>query len=348
MSKTRIAVLGAGWWAVENHIPILKSNRDVEVIGVCRPGRDELREVQRRFNIPFATESYKELLELENLDGVIVSSPHHLHFEHASAALELGKHVLCEKPMALHTWEAERLTEIAQAKQLHFLIPYGWNYTDLALTARDMLAQDMIGEIEHVQLLMGSALRDLLGGTGSWFADHTSTRPELAAWSDPVLGGGYAHGQLTHGLALLLWITELVPSEAFAIMKSSSSGSDLYDSVCCWFKNGASGVLGGAGTIPPGSPKQMDIRIFGSNGTVLFDIERPRLEIHYNDGRVVSSQVQIQPGQYDCVEPIRVFIDLIRGRQVENRSSELLGARVVRFIETIMRSSISRSLTKVE
>lgn len=348
MSKTRIAVLGAGWWAAENHIPILKSRHDVEIVGVCRPGREELQKVQERFDILFGTEDYRELLELEDLEGVIVSSPHHLHFEHASAVLEKGLHVLCEKPMTLHTSEATRLVKLAREKQLHFVIPYGWNYTDFALTARDMLAQGMIGEIEHIQVLMGSALRDLLGGTGSWFADHTSSRPELTTWSDPAVGGGYAHGQLTHGLALLFWITELVPLEIFAIMKNSSRGADLYDSVCCWFKNGASGVFGGAATIPPGSAKQMDIRIFGADGVVVLDIERPRLEVHYNDGRILSHQMRIQPGQYDCIEPIHVFIDLIRGKPVENRSSESLGARVVSFVEAAFRSASSRSLAKIE
>jgi predicted dehydrogenase len=348
MSKTRIAVLGAGWWAVENHIPILRLRQDVEIIGVCRPGREELRKVQERFDIPFGTEDYKQLLELEGLEGVVVSSPHNLHFEHSSAALEKGYHVLCEKPMALHASEAARLVELVRAKQLHFMIPYGWNYTDLALAARDIFAQSMIGEIEHVQILMGSALRDLLGGTGSWFADHTSSRPELTTWSDPAVGGGYAHGQLTHGLALLFWITELVPIEIFAMMKNSARGADLYDSVCCWFKNGASGVFGGAGTIPPGSPKQLDIRVFGAEGVVVLDIERPRLEVHHNDGSILSHQLTIQPGQYDCIEPVNVFVDLIRGRPVENRSSEFLGARVVNFIEAAFLSVKSRSPARVE
>lgn len=347
-TTTRIAVLGAGWWAVENHIPVLKSLHNVEIAGVCRPGREELKKIQERFEIAVGTEDYRELLKIKDLDGVVVSSPHHLHFEHAFAALKEGYHVMCEKPMALHTAEAQQLAKFAHDAKLHFLIPYGWNYTGFAETARNIIQQRAIGDIEHVQMLMGSALRDLLGGTGSWFADHTPSRPELPTWSDPAAGGGYAHGQLTHGLALLLWITELVPAEVFAMMKNSSRGADLYDSVCCSFKNGASGVFGGAGTIPPGSAKQMDIRIFGTKGVVLLDVERPRLEVHYNDGQMFSQQMQQQPGQYDCIQPIHAFVDLVRGRPVENRSSESLGARVVSFIDASVRSAKSRSLVTVE
>ncbi len=127
MPKTRIGVIGAGWWAAENHIPVLQSRQDVEIVGICRLGREELRKAQERFGIPYGTEDYKELLALKGLEGVVVSSPHHLHFEHASAALERGIHVLCEKPMTLLASEANRLAGLAQSRHLHFLIPYGWS-----------------------------------------------------------------------------------------------------------------------------------------------------------------------------------------------------------------------------
>src|SRR5690348_308509 len=150
MPKTRIAVIGAGWWAAENHIPVLKSRPDVEVTGVCRLGREELRRVQDKFGIPFGTEDYRELLAHDRPDGVIVSSPHNLHYEHAAAALEAGIHVLCEKPMVLHASEARQLVSVAKSRNLHLVIPYGWNYTDYVEAARDMVRQGEIGNIEHV------------------------------------------------------------------------------------------------------------------------------------------------------------------------------------------------------
>src|SRR6266446_9785081 len=172
VSKTRIAVLGAGWWAAENHIPVLKSRPDVEIVGICRLGREELRKARERFGIPFGTEDYKELLAIENLEGVVVSTPHHLHYEHAAAALEKGLHVMCEKPMTLHALEARNLANLARSRHLHFVIPYGWNYTDIAAKARDLIRQGEIGEIEHVLCHMASPLRDLFSGTGAWFAEE--------------------------------------------------------------------------------------------------------------------------------------------------------------------------------
>src|SRR2546421_7004122 len=104
----RIGVIGAGWWAVANHIPALLANPAVELVGICGLESDQLRRVQAQFNIPFATNSYTELLAHADLHGVVVSSPHTLHYEHARAALERGCHVLVEKPLATTAREIGR------------------------------------------------------------------------------------------------------------------------------------------------------------------------------------------------------------------------------------------------
>ncbi len=348
MSKTRIAVLGAGWWAGENHIPVLKSRPDVEIAGICRLGCEELRKAQEHFYIPFGTEDYQELLALENLEGVVVSTPHSLHYQHAAAALEKGLHVLCEKPMALQASEARKLAALAESRNLHFVIPYGWSYTDFAAKARSLVQQGEIGEIEHVLCHMASALRDLFDGTGAWFAEEAFFRPQKKTWSDPEGGGGFAHGQLTHALGLLYWITNLEPAEIFCFSRSSQSGADLFDAISCRFKNGATGMLGGSGTMPPGSPYQVDLRIFGSQGMLLLDIERPRLEVRRNDGRNSLIPLKTQPGEYSCVAPVERFVDLIQGKNTENCSNATLGAAVVATLDAACRSAKSGTIEEAE
>lgn len=336
-----IGVIGTGWWAVENHIPVLQALPEVEVTAVCRLGREELRKVQERFRIPFGTEDYKEVLAHGKLDGVVVTSPHHLHYEHAIAALDRGIHVVCEKPMTLKTSDAKRLVELVESKKLHFLIPHGWNYTDYAGFAKEQIEGGAIGSIEHVHCHMGSALRDLFSGAGLWAAEKAFFKPEAKTWSDPSVGGGFAHGQLTHALALLLWITDLEPAEVFAFIGKGKTGADLYNSISCRFKNGVTGMLGGAATMPARSTYQVDIRVFGSEGMLLLDIERPRLEIRRVDERNFSFPMSITPGFYACVEPLRVFVDLLKGKAVENRSTARLGARVVEILDAALRSASS-------
>ncbi|HEX5482576.1 MAG TPA: Gfo/Idh/MocA family oxidoreductase [Terriglobia bacterium] len=336
-----IGIIGTGWWALKNHIPVLQSRKDVKIASVCGLGRDGLLKIQKDFGIGFATEDYRELLARDNLDGVVISSPHPCHYDHASAALGRGVHVFCEKPMVLHAAEARRLAALTASGKRHFLIAYGWNYTPLAIEARDLILKGKVGKIEHVQCHMGSATRDLFSGEEFWFSQKDTVKPDPRTWSDPAGGGGFANGQLTHALALLFYITGLQPQEVFAYMTSSKTGADLTDAISCRFKNGATGMLGGAGTMPARSTYQIDIRIFGSEGMLLLDIERPRLELYRHDGESVLRAGIHEPGEYSCVEPPHAFIDLIQGKQVENRSPAELGVSVVELLEAAFRSAHS-------
>ena len=98
MQKAKIGVVGAGWWACEFHIPHLLQNPHAEVVAISRLGSEELEKIQKSFNIQFGSEDHRELYA-HDLDGVIVASPHILHEEHATAALQNNCHVMVEKPM---------------------------------------------------------------------------------------------------------------------------------------------------------------------------------------------------------------------------------------------------------
>ncbi len=117
MKKVRIGFIGAGWWATTNHIPLLAQHPDVELVGVCRLGNEMLQTIKEKFGFPFATEDYRELLQ-QGLDGVVVTSPHHVHYEHARAALEAGCHVMVEKPISESYAEAQAMIELAQEKNV--------------------------------------------------------------------------------------------------------------------------------------------------------------------------------------------------------------------------------------
>jgi predicted dehydrogenase len=341
MKTVRIGVLGAGHWAVENHIPVLRSIEGVEIAGICRLGQDELRHICDGFGIPFGTQYYREILALPALDGVVISSPHNLHFEQAAAALERGISVVCEKPMTLHSKDARSLEFMVGESGKHFLIPFGWNYTDFAYEAKTRLQNDEIGEVVHVHCHMASALQDLFSGEGAWFAVDRVIKPDMSTWSNPATGGGFGYGQLTHALGLLFYITEFSPAQVFAMTQLSPTGADLSAAISCRFDNGVTGVIGGAATMPPDSTYQVDIRIFGKRGMMMLDLERPRLEIRRHDGHHFHMSMTAKPGEYLCKEPLQTFVRLLRGENADNRSSASIGRRTVEVLDAAFRSAQS-------
>lgn len=347
MKGLRIGVLGAGHWAVENHIPVLQSFERVEVAGICRLGKHEIKHICDRFGIPIGTEDYRQVLAIPGLDGVVVSSPHDLHFEQSMAALEKNISVVCEKPMALYAKDARSLESLAARSSAHFLIPFGWNYTDFAFEARAYLQDGAIGEVVHVHCHMASALQDLFSGQGAWFAVDNVIKPDMSTWSNPATGGGFAYGQLTHALGLLFYITEFSPAQVFAMTGLSPTGTDLSAAISCRFDNGVTGMIGGAATMPPDSTYQVDIRIFGKRGMMMLDLERPRLEIRRHDGHHAKMLMTAKPGEYSCVEPLRTFVRLLRGEDADNRSPASIGRRTVQVLDAAFRSARSGRLEEV-
>src|SRR5580692_9769162 len=116
--RIKCGVIGAGWWATYAHIPALLAHPAAHLVAIQTRDLDEARKIANDFGVPMACVTAAELLAIEGIEAVVVSSSPNLHYEHALAALELGKHVLVEKPMTMTAAEASRLVEIAQERDL--------------------------------------------------------------------------------------------------------------------------------------------------------------------------------------------------------------------------------------
>ncbi|HET7717838.1 MAG TPA: Gfo/Idh/MocA family oxidoreductase [Bauldia sp.] len=343
--RARIGVIGAGWWAVVNHIPVLRTLPACEVVAVNRLGTDELKAVTEKFAIPLGYEDYRQMLAEVPMDGVVISSPHVLHFEHAKAALEKSSHVLVEKPLATSAAEARALVALAKERGKEIIVPYGWNFRPFTAEARRLAAG--VGRIEHVVLQMANALDDLFAGEPMKETEGAMFRPPPSTWADPKRAGGFGWGQLVHALGLMFRVADLEPTEVFAMTGASKAGVDYYDAAAVRFSGGATGAISGAATLPKGRPVQIDLRIFGSEGMLLLDIERERVELRRRDGR--DEVVPLRPGDgaYECESPLRMFVDICNGKPVDNPADGIVGARAVEVLDAMYRSVASGRVERV-
>lgn len=341
MERVRVGVIGAGSWAVSNHIPVLAARPDVELVVVNRLGVEPLSKIQERFGFAKATEDYREALG-EGLDAVVVASPAGLHYEHAKAALESGANVLCEKPFTLSARDAWDLVRTAESTGRHLLIAFGWNYKEMARRARDLLQGRSIGQIEHMMIHMASPTRELLQARGAYFAAAMEFPPERETWTDPAKsGGGYCPAQLSHALGLALWVTGLRAEEVFAWMSSPEAEVDLHDAITIRYRHGAIGTLSGASTPSGANKHQLEVRIYGSEGMFLLDVEREQVWLFRRPEDQVRLDLEPNAGLYDCYGPPNTLIDLTLGKPAENCSPPELGARTVEVIETAYHSVAS-------
>lgn len=335
--KLRAAIIGAGWYAAQNHIPALAARPEVVLDGVCRLGTAELERVREHFGFAFAAEDDRAVLARAP-DIVVVASPHHLHYEHARDAIEAGAHVLCEKPMTLDPAEAYDLVTRARERGTHLLVANSFHYAPRMVEVRDLLGRGSVGRIEHVMASFLSATRPVFEGAVGFKRWETSFfRPDRATWQSPGQGGGFAYGQLSHAIPLMLWLTGLDAVEVGA-RTLDKGGIDICDAATVLCAGGAVVSLSGAPAMPEGRRALMRLFVAGSEGLATVELDRDRCEILRDDGS--ESLIEVPAGSWSPhgAGPPDALVDLALGRG-QNLSPGWLGARTVAVIEALLRSA---------
>lgn len=113
-SPVRVAIVGCGAQSQLAHIPALRENRNVEIAALCDPDIRKINHLRRLYGIPRHYLDFDDLKLDENIDAVVIATPNHLHAPMAIAAMEYGKDVLCEMPLALNSEEATAMVEASE------------------------------------------------------------------------------------------------------------------------------------------------------------------------------------------------------------------------------------------
>ena len=116
LETIRVAIIGAGRNTVNRHIPGLLAQEEVQITGVCNRSRESSQQVADRFEIPNVYDNWRQLIEAGNNDAVVIGTWPYLHKPAAVAALQAGKHVLCEARMAMNLAEAREMAEAARQR----------------------------------------------------------------------------------------------------------------------------------------------------------------------------------------------------------------------------------------
>ena len=178
----RVGILGTGPHATNTVLPAFRA-QGWEVGALCSIDPD-LPEQAARLGIPVATADYRALVDRDDLDAVAIATPTSTHREIMLAAVAAGKHVLCEKPMAMNLHEARDMQAAAEAAGITAMIDFEFRFTPARLHVRQLLADGYVGELRHATI-------DLL-------IESASVGPDLS-WHDHVaLGGGTLNEHGSH------------------------------------------------------------------------------------------------------------------------------------------------------
>lgn len=150
MHRLNIGIIGTGWMA-RAHVENLRRLGFVEVVAVAGRTPESAGHFATKQRIPVASGDYRELAGRDGIDGIHICTPNHLHAPVARVALAAGKHVLCEKPLAMSAEEARGLLDLAEANHLHHAVNHNLRYYPAVQQARRMIENGELGEIVSLQ-----------------------------------------------------------------------------------------------------------------------------------------------------------------------------------------------------
>jgi predicted dehydrogenase len=295
MRSFGVAVIGTGFIGPV-HIEALR-RLGQNVLGILGSSPEKSKRAASLLNLPKSYGTLEELISDPEVQVVHITSPNRYHFEQCQKLILAGKHVVCEKPLAMNSQETQQLVRLSQTHSVVTAVNYNVRYYPLCLETRQRCLDGKVGDIYHVT---GSYLQDwLLFDTDFNWRVETEAGGELRAIAD--IG--------THWLDLISFLTGLEVTEVCSDLRTvhpirqspqgsietfqSSEGvrstipifiqTEDYGSVLLKFNNGASGVVT-VSQVTAGRKNCIRFDLAGSKCSFSWDSEEPNsLMIGYRD-----------------------------------------------------------------
>lgn len=282
-----VAVVGTGFIGPV-HVEALR-RLGIEVVGLMGSSQERAKPKAQGLGIGRVYASLDELVSDESVDVVHITSPNKYHYPQAKAALEAGKHVICEKPLAMNSQESDRLLELARAKKLVHAVNFNIRFYPLNHYAQQLVANDELGKLYIVR---GHYVQDWLLYDSDW------------NWRlETELGGNLrAVGDIgSHWLDLTSFIAGLKVKRVFADFETflpvrrqptkpieTFAGKDLspedyqdreirtedYATIVLQYVGGARGVVT-VSQVSAGRKNQLCYEISGAKKAIAWNSERP-------------------------------------------------------------------------
>ncbi len=189
--RLRVVVLGAGGAAQVVHLPILARLPGVEIVGIADPDGRKAHTIGERFGIERVADNLAGLASSEELDAVLVCTPNREHEQGVLDCLELGAHVLCERPLTVSSQAARRLVSAADSAGRQLMVANNHRFRHDFRLIRQFVASGELGDVTFVR--------------ASWL-NRRSRRPRRGWRTDPkYAGGGVLMDLGAQALDMALW-----------------------------------------------------------------------------------------------------------------------------------------------
>jgi predicted dehydrogenase len=268
----RVGVLGAGRWAQMAHLPGWTRDPRSEVVAICDVSEEPLQEAAAAFAIPHQSQNFQEIVQRDDIDVIDVCTPSHTHFELAMAALEAGKHVLCEKPVAFDFRDTTRAAELARRNGLKTKLGFTFRYSPAMLYMKELVDQGFCGE-PYIYNAYEQNSQWINPQTPLRQGDHTADQSRihvssLEGYGAPVidLARFMVGSELTSVIGVMRnFVPERVVRATGKMMRMNIDDGDIF---LAEFANGAIGSVQSS-FVTVGNYPGIEVRLYGSKGAII-------------------------------------------------------------------------------
>jgi predicted dehydrogenase len=189
--RLRVGVIGTGAISQIVHVPVFAEREDVELVAMADIDPHKAETLSRRFQVPLVMEA-EDLIDFEGVDAIVVSTPNRYHEPQAIAALEAGKHVLVERPVAVTAEGAQRVVDTAERTGKTLSVGMAHRFRPGVVALRDFVAGGDLGRVYAVR--------------GSWMTRPTPMLQTGWRRDAEISGGGALMDLGLAALDLCMWV----------------------------------------------------------------------------------------------------------------------------------------------
>ncbi|HHV96388.1 MAG TPA: Gfo/Idh/MocA family oxidoreductase [Clostridiaceae bacterium] len=169
--KIRIGIIGTGNIAQNAHIPSFLKQEDVEIVAVCDANEARVKEVAEKYSIRYYTTKIEDLVSMDEVDAVSICTSNNMHMVAAVAAANAGKHILCEKPMAMNVSQAEAMLKAAKENNIIFMMGFVNRFRADSKVIKAFYDAGRFGEVYYARAVWLRRRGTPLG----WFTDSSKS-----------------------------------------------------------------------------------------------------------------------------------------------------------------------------
>ena len=263
MEPVRYGIIGLGRMATRGHLPALRTVAEAKIVAVADVNADALQSATTDLPEAAAYMDYHELLEDPNVEAVVVATPNGFHAEQAVAALDAGRHVLCEKPLGIDLTECEAILAAQDRSGKLLQVGHELRYATVFQAAKEKLDAGLIGRIQMMLF-------------------HEFRGPLVPGWRQTAETGGIMLEKNSHFFDLFNWFAQSEPARIGAMGGNSvNHDSPLPDhcTVSVEYGNGVRATLLMCLFCEHGSRPMLDL--IGDKGRLVAYADDRRL-VHYS------------------------------------------------------------------